>query len=114
MQEKFTIQFSPTRLKQIKKIALSGSRVKLKILNGKATEGFLLLKKTAQKFKSFATDLADRIPQTLVTSDVVYIPIVAANQLVIDEVATCAKMIVQIGAKCLINYNAGGKLLIKF
>jgi hypothetical protein len=65
MQEKLHIQFSPTRLKQIKKIALSGSRAKLKILNGKFTEGFQLLKSTAQKFKSFATDLADRIPQAL-------------------------------------------------
>jgi hypothetical protein len=47
-------------------------------------------------------------------SDVVYVPIEAVNQLVIDEVATCAKMVVQIGAKCLVNYNAGGQLRIKF
>ena len=65
MQEKLHIQFSPTRLKQMKKIALSGSQAKLKILNGKLEEGFQLLKSTAQKFKSFATDLADRIPQAL-------------------------------------------------
>jgi hypothetical protein len=65
MKSKMTIQFSPTRLKQMKKIALSGSRAKLKILNGKLEEGFSLLKSTAHKFKSFATDLADRIPQAL-------------------------------------------------
>ena len=65
MKNNFTIQFSPTRLKQIKKIALSGSKAKLKILNGQLEEGFQLLKSTAQKFKSFATDLADRIPQAL-------------------------------------------------
>jgi hypothetical protein len=65
MQNKVHIQFSPTRLKQIKKIALSGSKAKLKILNGKLEEGFYLLKHTAQKLKSFATDLAYRIPQTL-------------------------------------------------
>jgi hypothetical protein len=47
-------------------------------------------------------------------SDVVYIPIQAANQLIIDETASCAKMVVQIGAKCLIDYNAGGELVIKF
>jgi hypothetical protein len=65
MKSKMTIQFSPTRLKQMKKIAFSGSRAKLKILNGKLEEGFQILKSTAQKFKSFATDLADRIPQAL-------------------------------------------------
>jgi hypothetical protein len=65
MKEKLHIQFSPTRLKQMKKIAFSGSRAKLKILNGKLTEGFQILKNTAQKFKSFATDLADKIPQAL-------------------------------------------------
>jgi hypothetical protein len=65
MKDKLHIQFSPTRLKQIKKIALSGSKAKLKILNGKLEEGFHLLKSTAQKLKSFATDLADRIPQAL-------------------------------------------------
>ena len=46
--------------------------------------------------------------------DVVYVPIGAANQLVIDEVAICAKVIVQIGVKCLVDYNAGVKLVIKF
>jgi len=65
MKPQFTIQFSPTRLKQMKKIAISGSRAKLKILNGKIEEGFQLLKTTAKKFQSFATDLADRIPQAL-------------------------------------------------
>jgi hypothetical protein len=65
MQNKIHVQFSPTRLKQIKKIALSGSRAKLQILNGKFAEGFQQLKNTAQKFKSFTTDLADRIPQAL-------------------------------------------------
>jgi hypothetical protein len=65
MKNKLTIQFSPTRLKQIKKIALSGSKAKLTILNGQLEEGFQILKITAQKFKSFATDLADRIPQAL-------------------------------------------------
>ena len=65
MKEHFAIQFSPSRLKQIKKIALSGSRAKLKILNGKKEEGFFFLKNTAQKLKSFAFDLAERIPSTL-------------------------------------------------
>lgn len=46
-------------------------------------------------------------------TDIVYIPVVA-SQLVIDEVATCAKMFIEIGAKCQIDYNAGGKLVIKF
>ena len=65
MQNQSILKFSPTRLKQIKKIALLGSKSKLKILNGKFEEGFHLLKSTAQKFKSFATDLADSIPQSL-------------------------------------------------
>jgi hypothetical protein len=65
MKENLHIQCSPTRLKQIEKIAFSGSRAKFKILNGKLEEGFQLLKSTTQKFKSFATDLADRIPQPL-------------------------------------------------
>jgi surface protein len=49
-----------------------------------------------------------------VATDIVYIPIAAVNELIIDQTVTCAKMIVQIGAKCKVNYNAGGKLLIKF
>ena len=65
MQKKLNIQFSPTRLKQIKKIALLGSKAKLKILNGKLEEGFHLFKNTAQKLKSFAIDLTERIPEAL-------------------------------------------------
>jgi parallel beta-helix repeat protein len=47
-------------------------------------------------------------------TDIVYVPTTAVNELIIDETATCAKMLVQIGAKCKVDYNAGGKLLIKF
>jgi hypothetical protein len=65
MKNKIQIQFSPTRLKQIKKIALSGSKAKLKILNGKLEEGFHLLKNTAQKLQSFSADLARQIPNIL-------------------------------------------------
>jgi hypothetical protein len=47
-------------------------------------------------------------------SDVVYIPIEASNQLIINEVATCAKFVQQIGAVVKVDYNVGGKLVIKF
>lgn len=44
----------------------------------------------------------------------VYVPAGAANELIIDTTVTCAKMTVQIGTKCTVNYNAGGKLVVKF
>jgi len=51
---------------------------------------------------------------TPTTNDIVYVPANASNPLVINEVATCAKMIVQIGGVCKVDYNAGGKLVVKF
>ena len=47
-------------------------------------------------------------------NDIIYVPVAAQNQLIINQTVTCAKMFVQIGATCKIDYNAGGKLLIKF
>ena len=47
-------------------------------------------------------------------SDVVYVPNNTPNNLIITQVVSCAKLIVQIGAKCTVNYNAGGRILIKF
>lgn len=49
-----------------------------------------------------------------VATDVVYVPANANTPLLINEVATCQKMIVEIGGVCKIDYNAGGKLLVKF
>jgi hypothetical protein len=49
-----------------------------------------------------------------VTSDVIYVPNNPDNPLIINEVATCAKMIVQIGGICKVDYNAGGKLVVQF
>jgi hypothetical protein len=49
-----------------------------------------------------------------VPSDVIYVPNNANNPLIIDQVATCAKMIVQIGGVCKVDYNAGGRLVVKF
>lgn len=47
-----------------------------------------------------------------IANDVIYIP--AEALMIIDEVITCSKMIDEIGAKCSVDYNAGGKLLIEF
>jgi hypothetical protein len=48
------------------------------------------------------------------TSDVIYVPNNPDNPLIINEVATCAKMVVEIGGVCKVDYNAGGKLIVKF
>ena len=47
-------------------------------------------------------------------TDIVYIPTGTSNDLIINEVATCAKFVQQIGAVVKVNYNAGGKLVVKF
>ena len=47
-------------------------------------------------------------------NDIIYVSANANNPLIIDEVATCAKMIVEIGGVCKVDYNAGGKLVVKF
>ena len=42
--------------------------------------------------------------------DIVYIPAGTSNELVINEIVTCAKFVQQIGAVVKVDYNAGGKL----
>ena len=49
-----------------------------------------------------------------VASDVIYVPVNASNPLIINQIATCAKMIVEIGGVCKVDYDAGGKLIVKF
>ena len=46
-------------------------------------------------------------------SDVVYVPNNPDNPLIINEIATCAKMVVEIGGVCKVDYNAGGKLVVE-
>ena len=57
MSKKVQVEFSSTQRKQIQKIILSGVKAKFKILNGKLTEGFNLLKKSAKKLECLFLDL---------------------------------------------------------
>ena len=47
------------------------------------------------------------------TTDIIYVPVGTANNLIIDEVVTCSKFIQQIGAVVRIDYNSGGQLRVR-